>query len=276
MSSVIQSLKRLVHLLYERIWSWLSTAPPGSLELTGVLGAAALLVSYYHLKRQNQPREPPAGQQQQQQTSQQQQQRSQQQGASSRREDSSAAGHGCAPPGPKPSSSAAPTPSAAVTPLGQAVRSALAGATRVTLSAAGVLTEEWDAADWTEGATLRPGVAELLRELARAADVYVIAHVADDVGQALVTGALEAADLLGPGPGQVRPHKLLFCSTLEGKVSLVRQLEPHLHMDAAAATLEGLRRFMPRLLHVVAPGGRPLAAPNITSATSLAAFCGQV
>jgi hypothetical protein len=272
MSSVIQSLKRLVHLLYERIWSWLSTAPPGSLELTGVLGAAALLVSYYHLKRQNQPRDPPSGQQQQQQTSQQQQQQQRLQ-ASSRPVDGSS---GCATAGPKPSSSSTPTPSAAITPLGQAVRSALAGATRVTLSAAGVLTEEWDAADWTEGASLRPGVAELLREFARAADVYVIAHVADDVGQALVTGALEAADLLGTGPGQVRPHKLLFCSTLEGKVSVVRQLEPHLHIDAAPPTLEGLRRFMPRLLHVVGPGVRPLAAPNITSATSLAAFCGQV
>ena len=35
------------------------------------------------------------------------------------------------------------------------------------------------------------------------ANVYMIAHVTDDIGQAVVTGALEAAGLLGPLPTQV-------------------------------------------------------------------------
>ena len=64
------------------------------------------------------------------------------------------------------------------------------------------------------------------------------------------TGALEEAGVLGSGPGQVRPHRLLFCSTPEGKTSIVRQIEPDLHIDGSGATIEELRRFMPQLLQV--------------------------
>ena len=32
-------------------------------------------------------------------------------------------------------------------------------------------------------------------------------------------------------------HRLLFCSTLEGKVSIVRQLEPELHIDGDSGTV---------------------------------------
>jgi hypothetical protein len=139
---------------------------------------------------------------------------------------------------------------------------------------AGVLTEEWQASDWHEGATLREDVPGLITELASYADTYVIAHVLDDVGQAVVTGALEAAGVLGSSAGQIKPHKLLFCSTLEGKVSIVRQLEPDLHIDGHPATIESLRRFMPKLLHVVGPGLQQAAAgaPNVLGATSLRAF----
>ena len=43
-----------------------------------------------------------------------------------------------------------------------------------------------------ESATLRPAAAEVLQEVRRIANVYVIAHVADDLGEATVRGALEA------------------------------------------------------------------------------------
>lgn len=36
---------------------------------------------------------------------------------------------------------------------------------------------------------------------------------------------------------QVPAHRLLFCSTLEGKVSIVRQLEPELHIDGDPGTV---------------------------------------
>ena len=55
-----------------------------------------------------------------------------------------------------------------------------------------------------EGAILRPEAAEVVREVARAARVYIIAHVSDDVGEATVRGACEAGGLVGCAPGQVR------------------------------------------------------------------------
>jgi len=45
-----------------------------------------------------------------------------------------------------------------------------------------------------ESATLRPAAAEVLQEVRRIANVYVIAHVADDLGEATVRGALEAGE----------------------------------------------------------------------------------
>ena len=50
-------------------------------------------------------------------------------------------------------------------------------------------------------------------------------------------GALESAGLLGSGPGQIKPHRALFCSTLEGKNSMVRQLDAQLHIDGHPSTV---------------------------------------
>ncbi len=55
-----------------------------------------------------------------------------------------------------------------------------------------------------EAATLRHDTAAVLREVAAAARVYVVAHVCDDVGEATVRGALEAGGLVGGAPDQVR------------------------------------------------------------------------
>lgn len=80
--------------------------------------------------------------------------------------------------------------------------------------------------------------AALVREVARATyDLYLLCHVSDDIGEALVRGALEHAGVTGAAPGQVPPHRLLFCGTLAGKVSMVRQLDPELHVDAHPQTV---------------------------------------
>ena len=64
-------------------------------------------------------------------------------------------------------------------------------------------------------------------------------------------------------------RRLLFCSTLEGKVAIVRQLEPDLHVDSATHTVDALQRFTSQLLHVRRPGCQaPAAAPNVSSAAS--------
>ena len=88
-----------------------------------------------------------------------------------------------------------------------------------------------------ESATLRQAAVPILRELANNASVYLMTHVIDDVGEATVRGALEDAGLIGLDAGQIKPHRVLFCSTLEGKVSIVRQLEPDLHIDGHPTTV---------------------------------------
>ena len=46
-----------------------------------------------------------------------------------------------------------------------------------------------------------------------------------------------AGGLVGSEAGQIAPHKVLCCSTLEGKISIARQLEPGLHIDGHPATV---------------------------------------
>ena len=65
-------------------------------------------------------------------------------------------------------------------------------------------------------------------------------QVSGDTGEATCRGALEAAGLVGTNKGQISPQRLLFCSTLEGKASIVRQLEPQLHIDAHSKTVRSL------------------------------------
>ena len=76
-----------------------------------------------------------------------------------------------------------------------------------------------------------------MHALLKTANVFLITHVIDGIGEATVRGALEDAGLVGTAEGQIKPHWLVFCSTLEGKVSIVRQLEPELHIDGHPSTV---------------------------------------
>lgn len=275
MAGLFAELRRLVDVILDRVYSLLQAAPPGTF-VTGVLGLAAVLVGYYQLRRTPPPgdaaqqrRRPqlPAGAAHGSNAASPSLTNQQQPGGSGSKACAASAAAGAA----------AAAWAASATPLGRSVRARLGGVRRVTLSVPGVLLEEWTPAQLQDGASLRPEAGELLTELAAVAEVFLLAHVSDDVGQAVVTGALEAAGLLGRGPGQVPPHRLLFCSTLTGKVSLVRQLEPGLHVDGHPATVSELRRFMPLLLQVVAPGDVSLGGDsgsggNIVATSSLAAF----
>ena len=88
-----------------------------------------------------------------------------------------------------------------------------------------------------DSASVQETAIPILRELVKHANVFLITHVIDDVGEATVRGALEDVGLVGPSAGQIKAHRLIFCSTLEGKVSIVRQLEPELHVDGHATTV---------------------------------------
>lgn len=258
---MLQELKRLLCLYYNKLYSYILQQPAGSLQVTGVLGLAAVVFAYNFFKRNDAPNSG-AGQRRQ--------------GSTHHALTGASAAAGRLAAGSSSSSTKASSDSskqaeqAGLSP----VRSKLAGFQRVTISSLGPITEEWAAIELQEGVTLRSEAVDVLREVCSCADTYIITQVQDDVGQAVLTGSLEAAGLVGSQPGQLQPHHLLFCSTLDGKVSIVRQLEPDLHIDGSATTIDDLKRFMPQLLHILQPGTAAAGqgSSNVASSSSLKAF----
>ena len=104
--------------------------------------------------------------------------------------------------------------------------------------------EERKYEELSDGATLLPDAVAALRIAALHAEVFLLCQVADDVGEAAVRGALEFCGMLGPEKDQIRPQRLLFCSTSVGKASLVRQLEPDAHIDGNTTTVSCSIRFI--------------------------------
>lgn len=240
--------------MLQRLSNYFASASPGTLQLTGVLGLAVFLYGWYHLRFR--VRKPDSG------------------------------GH----PSDQPSSSydtlAGKDPSASFTNLqvsaaakptakstAEKVRSRLQGIRRVTISVPGVLLHESSPSQLEESATPHEESVVFVREVAKVVDLYLIAHVGDDIGEATVRGALESVGIIGQQAGQVKPHRVLFCATLDGKMSLVRQLEPDLHIDGHSKTVDDLKRFLSQLLLVdVGSSGFAPTQPNIGVTTSVVQY----
>ncbi|KAG2492432.1 hypothetical protein HYH03_009375 [Edaphochlamys debaryana] len=262
-------ISQLIETVYQKVAHVLATAPRGALSVTGILGLALLVYGYLQWRGDARAEE--------QRRQRQQAQAGQRQAGGSAGAQPQAASASGAAPATAGSAQSQPRPEApcgtSATPVGRAVGAQLSGVKRVTLSLPGVLLNESSPAQLQEAATVRPEALEVVSELARATDLYLLAHVEDDIGEAVVTGALEAAGLLGSGPGKVKPHHVLCCSTLDGKVPIVRQLEPDLHVDGHPVSVEELRRFLPRLLLVREASGAS-GSGNVGVASSLPAYFG--
>ncbi|KAL0043384.1 hypothetical protein WJX79_003269 [Trebouxia sp. C0005] len=236
MTDWLQDVRTLARALVVKLQHLLAEAPAGSLQLTGVLGLAALVYGLYQLRgpgRRDDTAGPPAPRTNR--------------GTNSRTSTQQ-------PKQAQSSSASQQARTSAPTTLAQAVQTQLAGVKQITISAPGVLLEQWTPDQLQDSASVRQQAVPLLLELVKNANVFLVTHVIDDVGEATVRGALEDVGLVGSSEGQIKPHRLIFCSTLEGKVSIVRQLEPELHIDGHPTTVEDLKRFMPQILHITQPG----------------------
>lgn len=238
MDQLWEEVQKLAESLLARLHSAWKSSPPGSIEITGLLGVAALLAGIYHW-RQNRRVEPRGGE-----------------GAAARRQQQQSRGpQGLTankpefPPLSEPGSHDLSKP----VPL-RSIRSQLAGVKTVTLSVPGVLLQERDPSQLEEGAFVINDAAEVVKELASCLPLYLLAQVSSDIGEAVVRGALESANVLGTGPRQVPPHRLILCDTLGGKVAIVRQIEPELHIDGDHRTLSELQRFIPQQLQIYQKG----------------------
>lgn len=155
--------------------------------------------------------------------------------------------------------------------LAQLIRRQLNGGRKITCQLLGVVLEELTPEELQEHAVVRPSVVEMLMEIAKACDLYLIARVLDDKSEERVLAALDEAGVFKIGG--FNRNKVLFCSTESGRISFVRQLEPDWHIDTDAEKISQLSRFIRYQLHIC-PGGSQNIASNVFTSVTLEHYFG--
>ncbi|XP_068639212.1 peroxisome biogenesis protein 22 [Aristolochia californica] len=156
--------------------------------------------------------------------------------------------------------------------LGQIVRQKLGGEGRkVTCQLLGVILEESIPEELQKHVTVRSSVMEVLLEITKYCDLYLMERVIDDESEEKILSALENAGVFTSG-GLIK-DKVLFCSKENGRMSFVRQLEPDWHIDTNPEIIYQLARFIKYQLHI-SPSRTERVAPNVFSTGSLEQFFG--
>ncbi|KAL9274946.1 Peroxisome biogenesis protein 22-like protein [Drosera capensis] len=141
----------------------------------------------------------------------------------------------------------------------------------VTCRLVGIILVETTPEDIQKEVTVRSSVLEVMLEITKYCDLYLMERVVDDESEKRILQALEDAGFFASG-GLVK-DKVLFCSTESGRTSFVRQLEPDWHIDTNLEIISQLARFIKYQLHV-SPNKPERTAANVYSATSLEQFFG--
>ncbi|XP_062184418.1 peroxisome biogenesis protein 22-like [Phragmites australis] len=155
--------------------------------------------------------------------------------------------------------------------LEQLVRHRLSEGRRVTCRLLGVILEETTPEELQNHVTVRPSVVEVLLEIAKFCDIYLMECILDDESEEKVLAALSEAGLFASG-GLIK-DKVLFCSTENGRTSFVRQLEPDWHIDTSPEIVHQLARFIKYQLHI-SPQRSERIASNVFSSQSLEQYFG--
>ncbi|XP_078175842.1 peroxin 22 isoform X1 [Carex rostrata] len=155
--------------------------------------------------------------------------------------------------------------------LEQIVRHKLNEGRKVTCRLLGVILEETTPEELQDKVTVRSSVLEVLHEIAKFCDVYLMERILDDESGEKVLSALSDAGVFTSGG--LMKEKVLFCSTENGRMSFVRQLEPDWHIDSNPEIVQQLARFIKYELHI-SPQRVERMATNVYSSTSLENFFG--
>ncbi|XP_071698027.1 peroxisome biogenesis protein 22-like isoform X2 [Rutidosis leptorrhynchoides] len=153
--------------------------------------------------------------------------------------------------------------------LGQIVRQRLSDGRKVTCRLLGVILEESTPEELQNQATVRSSVLEVLLEITKFCDLYLMETVLDDESEKKIVMALENAGIFTSG-GLVK-EKVLFCSTDIGRTSFVRQLEPDWHIDSSLEISTQLARFIKNQLHISTAKTERIAS-NVIISSSLEQF----
>lgn len=153
---------------------------------------------------------------------------------------------------------------------GEGRKAALFGG-RITISTCGVLFQEDECHQLKRCATLVPHARDLVEALSYFGRVYLVTQVLDDRSQENAVRSLREGGICGT---LVEDHHCLFCEKHVSKVSIARQVEPCVHVDAERATASELQRFLPRVLLVSKmAGAADPSKPNMLHAETLHSFC---
>lgn len=155
--------------------------------------------------------------------------------------------------------------------LGQVVKQKLFEGRKVTCQLLGVILEQSSPEEIQKQATVKSSVLEVLLEITKFCDLYLMDRILDDESGEKVLLALEEAGVFTSG-GLVK-DKVLFCSTEIGRVSFVRQLEPDWHIDTSPDIVFQLSRFIKYQLHISSTKPERTAS-NIFVSPSLEQFFG--
>lgn len=155
-------------------------------------------------------------------------------------------------------------------PLAQMVRKKLCGGRKMTCQLLGVVLEESTPEELQEHVTVRSSAVEVLLEIGKVCDIYLMETILDDDSEEKVLSALEKSGLLGPGG--LMKEKVLFCSTGNGRSSFVRQLEPDWHVDKDPDILSPLSRFVKNVLLIAPEGSSYASKSTIFISTSLESY----
>lgn len=95
-----------------------------------------------------------------------------------------------------------------------------------------------------------PKAMETIHCLLEVADVIVMLPVKDVAEKTALCDAMALSGLTSSplGGPSIAPHKVVFFTTEVGKVAIVRQLRPSLHIDTSATTVTSLTRHVPELV----------------------------
>ncbi|XP_052205001.1 peroxisome biogenesis protein 22-like [Diospyros lotus] len=151
--------------------------------------------------------------------------------------------------------------------LAQRIKKKLHGSRKVTCQLLGVVLEESSPEELQEHATVRSSVVEILLEISKICEIYLMERILDDESEERVISALENAGLFTAGG--LMKDKVLFCSTENGRLSFVRQLEPDWHIDTNPEILTQLARFIRNPLYISPSESGFNSGSNILSSMSL-------
>lgn len=106
-------------------------------------------------------------------------------------------------------------------------------------------------------------VIPVLGKFAKLFDLYVIVRAESDEWEDKISAVFQNAEVSG-----FDLRKLVFCDTVDGRVSMVRQIDPHLHIDESESVVSSLQRFIRHVAFVSSTSASTGASASSAAGTS--------